>query len=306
MYILIIKNLFNMNQKLKKNKLLLIKIKGKIITFIDKMQDKLFEISFLEKPLPEKLSIQKDHKSTRKIFYKLHEKAINTKNFKVEEFLKESEFLINNKWFNEVSLITQTCIKNSDLNFNHGKILYSLLSKYIKENSNSHNNNITILETGTARGFSALCMSKAINDQEISGKIITIDCISHNKKTFWNCISDLEGEKTRQELIEKWEKELSNIIFLQGWTTETLKKIGVKRINFAFLDAQHTKDSVLDEFKYINERQIKGDLIFFDDVTPTVFDGVCNAVKEIEKNYFYKITYLPFDKNRGYAIATKI
>ena len=30
----------------------------------------------------------------------------------------------------------------------------------------------TILETGTARGFSALCMSKAINDLKINGKII--------------------------------------------------------------------------------------------------------------------------------------
>ena len=306
MYILIIKNLVDMNQKFKKNKLFLIKIKGNIINFINKIKDKLFEIPFLEKPLPEKLLIQKDHRATRNTFYKLHEKATNAKNIKVEEFLRESEFFINDKWFNEVSLITQTCIKNSDLNFNHGKILYSILCKYIKENPNSHNNNITILETGTARGFSALCMSKAINDQEISGKIITIDCISHNKKTYWNCISDLEGEKTRQELIEKWEKELSNIIFLQGWTTETLKKIGVKRIHFAFLDAQHTKESVLDEFKYINERQIEGDMIFFDDVTPMLFEGVCDAVKEIEKNYLYRVSYLPFDNNRGYALATKI
>ena len=59
---------------------------------------------------------------------------------------------------------------------------------------------------------------------------------------------------------------------------ETLNKIGLNRINFAFLDAQHTKNAVLEEFKYINKRQIKG-YDFFDDVTPNVFDGVCEAVK---------------------------
>ena len=89
-------------------------------------------------------------------------------------------------------------------------------------------------------------------------------------------------------------------------TTETLKKIGLNRINFAFLDAQHTKSAVLQEFKFINKRQIKGDMIFFDDVTPNLFDGVCNAVKEIEIKYPYKIKYFPFDRNRGYALATKI
>ena len=25
------------------------------------------------------------------------------------------------EWFNELSLVTQTCIKKSDLNFNHGR-----------------------------------------------------------------------------------------------------------------------------------------------------------------------------------------
>ena len=47
-------------------------------------------------------------------------------------------------------------------------------------------------------------------------------------------------------------------------------------------------------------------MVFFDDVTPNLFDGVCNAVKEIEIEYSYKIKYLPFDRNRGYALATKI
>tara|TARA_Y100000589_G_C26914457_1_gene531685 strand:+ start:495 stop:722 length:228 start_codon:yes stop_codon:yes gene_type:complete len=68
------------------------------------------------------------------------------------------------------------------------------LSEYIQNKSNSYNKNITFIETGSARGCSALFMSKGIIDQRISRKIITIDFISHNKKTYWNCISDLKGE----------------------------------------------------------------------------------------------------------------
>ena len=77
-------------------------------------------------------------------------------------------------------------------------------------------------------------------------------------------------------------------------------------MNFAFLDAQHTKESVMKEFEFIYKRQKNGDMIFFDDVTPTIFPGVCEAVDEIELKYPYKIEKLIFDKSRGYAIATRI
>ena len=77
-------------------------------------------------------------------------------------------------------------------------------------------------------------MSKALNENKVNGRIVTIDCISHNEKMFWNCIDDFEGPKTRAELLKKWESELLNIIFVQGWTSTTIKKIGLSRITFAF------------------------------------------------------------------------
>ena len=48
-------------------------------------------------------------------------------------------------------------------------------------------------------------------------------------------------------------EELNNIVFVQGWTTETLNKIGI--INY--FDAQHSKKSVIEEFQFIT-RQIMG------------------------------------------------
>lgn len=280
----------------------------KSLDIVSKYNSKIFKIvfslPFLEKPFPRKPFGVKPQ-SNPTYYRNLHKNAIRKSYIEVDLFEKEQKHAINRAWFDDLCLITQTCIKNSPLNFNHGRILYSLVSKYIEENIKNENKYLTILETGTARGFSSLCLSKAINDQNIKGKIITIDCIPHNKKIFWNCISDFQGEKTREELLSKWGTELDNIIFIQGWTIETLNKIGLNRINFAFLDAQHTKESVLEEFKFIFKRQKYRDMIFFDDVTPNMFPGVCEAVNEIELNYPYKIEKLNFDKARGYALATR-
>ena len=265
--------------------------------------EKFFELPLLEKPFPNDIFGKKPLK-TKQHYLDLHKKALKNQNPKVAKYEKQLGFSLDNEWFNDVSLVTQTCIKNSPLNFNHGKILYTLVSKYIQDHK--INTNITILETGTARGFSSLCMSKAINDQNAKGKIITIDCISHNEKMYWNCIADFTGKKTRQELLSKWNEEILNIIFVQGWTINLLERFGINRVHFAFLDAQHTRKAVLKEFEFINARQEKGDIIFFDDVTPNLFDGVCDAVKYIGKHYSYRIELLNFDKLRGYAIAIRI
>ena len=129
--------------------------------------------------------------------------------------------------------------------------------------------NIVILETGTARGFSSLCMAKALNDSKISGSILTFDVLPHTKKIYWNCITDhLEGPITRQELLEPWKQLVNNyIIFHQGYSNIELKKIGLQRINFAFLDGSHTYKDVL--FENLNTK-IKTDKIEFDLVTKNI------------------------------------
>ncbi len=276
----------------------------KIKTFLKLLIVPIYNIHIINRPFPRN-PFGKKIIGTKEIYLKLHRKAILNLNRDVKDFQESSGFKVNEKWFNELALHTQTCIKKSQLNFNHGRLIYSLLSKYISELNDKEKNSLTILETGTARGFSSICMSKALIDQKKSGRIISIDCISHHEKMFWNSISDLDGPKTRSNLLSKWPEELSNIIFIQGWSKEIIKRLGIQRINFAFLDAQHTKDDVLLEFNYVCNRQQSGDLIIFDDVTYGQFDGVCEAVETIKNNYLYEILYLGSDKKRGYAIATK-
>ena len=66
-------------------------------------------------------------------------------------------------------------------------------------NTKNFSQKINIVETGTARGFSAICMSKALNDSKnIKGEIHTIDLLPVNKAMYWNIIDDNEKKKTRE------------------------------------------------------------------------------------------------------------
>ena len=279
------------------------KVNYKINFYKNKLFDLIYLMPFLKKPFPKEPFGSKP-RASKELYMELFNKYIKVRNKEVEQLEDDLGYKVNEKWFNKLVLKTQVCIKNSDLNFNHGRILYSLLSKYIDENKEIKD--LFILETGTAKGFSSICMAKALIDMNSNGNILTIDCLPHYEKMYWNSITDSDGKFTREELLSDWQTELSKIIFFQGWTISALESIGVKRINFAFLDAQHTKNSVLSEFKNISSKQDKGDLVFFDDVTPNLFNGVCEAVDIVEKKYPYKIERMNFDENRSYALATKL
>lgn len=218
------------------------------------------------------------------------------------EFEKKYQYNIPLDWFYPLVLQTNVVIKKSALNCSHGRYLYTLLSHYISCYSSQ---DITILETGTARGFSSVCMAKALKDQNTNGRILSIDCIAHNSPIYWNCIADKYGPMSRYQLLAQWRDLCNSIIYLTGWTNDVLNSLSLNRINFAFLDAQHDFDSILVEFDFVSKRQISGDIVFFDDVTESAFPGVCDAVRYINSLGSYTVTYLDSDPSRGYAIAIK-
>ena len=275
------------------------KIKNKLKTIIKN----IYKLPFIEKPLPE-YPFGKEIWANKEDYILLYKEALKVNDKEVKDFESEYGFSLNTNWWSDLALHTQVVIKPEKLNFFHGRLLYTVLSRYIS-NLQGRYNHLSILETGTARGFSAICMAKALIDNKCPGFITTIDAVPHNKPIYWNCIDDLEGPRSRSTLLKKWSLELQKIIFLQGWTNSVIPKLGLERVNFAFLDAQHTKESVLSEFLYVFERQLIGDIIVFDDVTENIFPGVCDAVREIEENFPYKVHRLQFSDQRGYAIATK-
>lgn len=218
-------------------------------------------------------------------------------------------------FIDKLALSTQIVIKESKMLYLHGYLLYVALDEYLKNNPAV--DFVNIVETGTARGFSAMCMAKALHDQKRDGKIYTIDVLPNDQKMYWNCIEDFSGEKTRPELLKNWGHLLDYIEFVQGDSKKVLdelhEKYFVPRVHFAFLDAQHTYSYLKHEMDWSRDRQEKGDVIICDDYTTyhtgrQQYPGIIRAVDEFveENNYTQKIYYGDDgDKERGYVHLVK-
>jgi len=239
---------------------------------------------------------------TKEYYINIFNDVRNKEYLEVDKYLSSKRFQINKNWVDNLALHTQVVKKKSPINYQHGRILYSCLREYIE---NSENKSIEILEIGTARGFSSVCMSKALNDSNSKGVITTIDIIANNLPMFWNCIDDHEGPKTRVELLSKWRNELKNIKFLTGPSRMVLNKINMQRINFAFVDGMHDMTSIKREFNFIKLRQKINDIIIFDDVSED-FPEIIKFIKDLKKLNEYKIEIISSDFLRSYAICKKI
>jgi hypothetical protein len=94
---------------------------------------------------------------------------IELKSFIIEAYENEKGFFINKLWLDNLALHTQITIKKSELCYAHGRVLYTALSYYLsKQPLSFRSQRITIWETGTARGFSSLCMAKALYDNALA------------------------------------------------------------------------------------------------------------------------------------------
>jgi predicted O-methyltransferase YrrM len=234
----------------------------------------------------------------------LHEEACRRSYPEVDRFLLEYRRQIDIDWMNRLALHTQVVIKQSQLNFQHGRILYAVFDALVDRSPEVAH--FTVFETGTSRGFSILCLSRVLTDRGREGKLVTLDRIEHNRRHLWNCVDDHDGPRTRHELLEPWRVERDRVVFVSGDSARMLDAIGVGRIHFAFLDGSHTEVDVMREYAYVATRQESGDVIVIDDVTPGLFDGIVAAVQKIEEEGLYRIQRLQAEERRAYANATRV
>jgi predicted O-methyltransferase YrrM len=221
----------------------------------------------------------------------------------VDRFEEAAGASIDPAWFHQLALLTQVTIKRSDICYQHGRLLYAALSRYLRTRASQH---LTIVETGTARGFSALCMARALDDAGASGKILTFDVLPHDVRILWNCVLDAEGARTRAELLQDYAALLErHVVFHGGDSRKELSRMSFPRVNFAFLDSIHEYDAVMAEFAAIRGRQKPGDMIFFDDYSADAYPGVVKAADEICREYGYSATVLAASARRRYLIAEK-
>ena len=122
----------------------------------------------------------KTKRASKEHYLHLAEKAKKEILSEVDAYERETGYSISSEWIDHLALHTQVVVKKSPICYGHGRILYSALSNYIKEKRLlGESEQIFILETGTARGFSAVCMAKALEDLNQVGALITIDLLPH-------------------------------------------------------------------------------------------------------------------------------
>ena len=245
--------------------------------------------------------------STKDRYQHLWNVAKDIENKEIDQLENQMGYSVDKVWLDDLALVTQVSIKKSATDFAHGRMLYTTLRNYA-ESRIDPTGSITIIETGTARGFSSICMAKALHDANIPGKVLTFDVLPHDIKMYWNSITDHQkGPISRKNLIDQWRKLSENyIVFHEGVSAFEMAKIYVDRVNFAFLDAAHTYKDVIDEFNLIRDKQRTGDIIIFDDYNYQNFHGVVSAVNEICSNQMYEKRIIGSPSSRSYAIATKI
>gem|GEM_PF-449112 len=243
--------------------------------------------------------------TTRETYLEIGRKARSQTHPAFLNSLKETfGHLPPESFIHDLALPTQVVVKNSDILYLHGYLLYGALRRYLDEHPEIVAPNI--LETGTARGFGTVCMAKALADSESAGKITSIDILPSQEAIYWNCIRDLEGKSTRFELLDHWKELVENhIIFLQGHTQIVLRQLGMSRIHFAFLDGGHDYETLRMELAYVSARQRPGDIVICDDYDESQFPGVIQAVEEAVSSGLYKGRLFQSHGNRGYMYCTR-
>ena len=246
-------------------------------------------------------------------YLQLGEYAKNYDHSKILNEIKEYfGFLYNKNGMDDLGLKLQIVDKGptgSKPMYLHGYVISSALQKYINDNTYT---NLTILETGTARGFADIVMAKMLENNNLQGKIHTLDIIPHDTPEFSNCLkaAQLKQKISREKCLEEW-KDLCDkyITFQTGDSNNVLKNLNLQRIHFAFLDGHHDYNYVKNELNYVKERQQPGDIIVCDDYTKTQCPQICQAIDEFlsEKLYDFKIFYGDDGtKKRGYVYMIKM
>ena len=184
--------------------------------------------------------------------------------------------------------------KQSIFNYERGILLYSLIAKYKPK---------TVLEIGTATGYSTLCMARAMCDFQIPGKIYTIDPESINRKIELLSDADLQIKET-VSLKDHWSKIappewLTKIEPIIGYSGKIMSTHKFPKIEFAYIDGAHFFEAVKHDFYAILKVVSDEFAILFDDYTPGLYpDGVAKLIDEVSQ--LFTVTVIDTDLEKRY------
>lgn len=220
----------------------------------------------------------------------------------VDEFEKVSSFAVDPVWFHGLGAVTQVSVKRSEPCYAHGRVLYSAVRRYI---AHTDTEQLRIVETGTAKGFSSLCMARALEDGNAEGLIVTLDLLPHDHPMLWNSRADSQGPRSRAELLSDYRALCDRyIVFQQGDSRMQLRRLQLPRIHVAFFDGAHGYKDVVAEGELVAARQRRGDLLIFDDYARP-FPRIVAAVDTVCARHGYSKEIVCVTTDRAYVVATR-
>lgn len=195
----------------------------------------------------------------------------------------------------DVARVLACPLKKNPPNWQHGRVIYAVACDYL--DGHIDGTEATLLDIGTAKGFSALMLQWAVRDTGRRAQVVSVDVIDPKARVLRNTVVELEGEKTLAEILSPW-PESQRIEFVRSTGRDWLVN-HPQRVHLAYVDGKHTYDEVSWEAALLAQRQQSGDVIIFDDVQ---IEGVRDAVKELKT---YDVEWIDVLPTRGYAIARK-
>lgn len=211
----------------------------------------------------------------------------------VDAFERLTGYALDTERYLTAARVLACPLKVNRPNWQHGRVLYALTRQYLSGCTGP----VNLLDIGTAKGYSALCLFWALQDSKGYGRVTSVDVLDPQSTERRNTVAECDGPKTLAEILAPW-PEAQKIDFVQStgrkWLTEH-----TERVHVAFVDGKHSYDAVSWEGALLSERQKAGDVVMFDDVH---IPDVNMAVMGLQS---YTVQYMNLLPNRQYAIARR-
>lgn len=205
----------------------------------------------------------------------------------------------------DLARFTQITPKTAPISYAHGFLLYQIVSDYAS--SHFKDERIVLLETGSARGFSAVCMALALEHADTNGLVISVDILPHNSPILWNSKGDDDGPRTRSDILRQWRHVVDRYcLFLHGPSELVLNQIGVDRFDIVYFDSRHKRSTLCEEYEAVKCKLTEGTLLVFDDYDESQFPEVVAFVNDLVARERYSLIRYKTGEARELALLTRV
>lgn len=188
-------------------------------------------------------------------------------------------------------------LKPNAPNWQHGRVLYAALREYLS----THTDRLTAVDIGTAKGFSALCLTWAAIDAGVPHTVWSCDVLDPAEPVRRNTVAEVDGLQPLAMILAPW-PETAAIQFVHATGVDLLKRLqkSGQRVGFAFIDGKHSFAAVSDEIRLLAALQQPGDVVMFDDAHMSdVRRAISGALDD------YAIGFVVLGPGRAYALGVR-